>query len=181
MLSRGSAATDIVRSRYATDDPSQGIALWRLDGGRLKTYAVKETKGWRPRQVAFADECRAVVSGSDHGIVYVFDRRTGQTLDELSMGSDNWVQTVLVRLLFPFIESVDRTDMWCKQALDFQGYSSIVAARSGNTDDQNDIYIWTKQRMEPKVTDAGPGSRYLQKLIQVIMIAATAAFIIQNG
>ncbi|KIK56798.1 hypothetical protein GYMLUDRAFT_61829 [Collybiopsis luxurians FD-317 M1] len=157
----GSAAADVVKSRYIIDDPSQGIALFRLNGGRLKTFTVKETKGWRPRQVTFADECRVVVSGSDHGIVYIFDRRSGQMVDELSLGSDSWVQTVT--------------------AIECHGRSSIAAARSGNIDDSNDIYIWTKQNTEQKPEDRVSGCGYLQKFLHVIMIVATVAFVIQNG
>ncbi|KIK51845.1 hypothetical protein GYMLUDRAFT_251695 [Collybiopsis luxurians FD-317 M1] len=157
----GSAAVDIVKSRYVIDDPSQGIALFCLDGGRLKTFPIKETKGWRPRQVAFADACRDVVSGSDHGVVYVFDRRSGETLDELTVGSDSWVQTV--------------------STIECQAHSSIVAAQSGNVEGKNDIYIWTKRNTEQHRREDGLACGYLQKLLQIIMIAATVAFIVQNG
>jgi hypothetical protein len=43
-----------------------------------------------------------IVSGSDHGIVYVFDRRSGERLDELQVDAGDWVQTVLVRLTCHF-------------------------------------------------------------------------------
>jgi hypothetical protein len=38
------------------------------------------------------------VSGSDHGVVYVFDRRSGDTLDELRLDTGEWVQTVSVSI-----------------------------------------------------------------------------------
>jgi hypothetical protein len=47
--------------------------------------------------VSFAEDCSVIISGSDHGVIYIFDRRSGDTLDELRIGSSDWVQTVMVR------------------------------------------------------------------------------------
>ncbi|KAJ7080660.1 WD40-repeat-containing domain protein [Mycena belliarum] len=81
-----------------------GPALYRFDKDkehRVKTFEVKNTKPFpRPRQVCFADDCSSIVSGSDHGVVYVFDRRTGHTMDILRVDPNDWVQTVTVRLQF---------------------------------------------------------------------------------
>ncbi|KAJ7501704.1 quinon protein alcohol dehydrogenase-like superfamily, partial [Mycena galericulata] len=66
---------------FCLDDPFQGVALYRLDDEhRVKTFEIKTTKSYaRPRQVCFADDGSCVVSGSDHGTVYIFDRWTGET------------------------------------------------------------------------------------------------------
>jgi hypothetical protein len=37
-----------------------------------------------------------IISGSDHGVVYVFDQRTGETIDQLRIDHSDWVQTVKV-------------------------------------------------------------------------------------
>ena len=50
----------------------------------------------RERQVVFAEDCSKIVIGSDHGFVYVFDRRSGDIIDKLEMGEGGWVQTVIV-------------------------------------------------------------------------------------
>lgn len=47
------------------------------------------------RSVAVHDQGSAVVIGSDHGCVYVFDQRTGDVRDVISAGTD-WVQSVTV-------------------------------------------------------------------------------------
>ena len=79
------------------DDPSSGTNLYRLDNRkRIKTFPVKVTKRKRVRQVTFSEGTTMLVSGSDHGIVYVFDRRNGEVLDELEVDSGEWVQTVTV-------------------------------------------------------------------------------------
>jgi hypothetical protein len=48
------------------------------------------------RQVDFLEECKFIVSGSDHGIVYVFDHRSGDIVDELRVDPREWVQTIAV-------------------------------------------------------------------------------------
>jgi hypothetical protein len=50
----------------------------------------------RERQVVFAEDCSLIVIGSDHGFVYVFDRRSGNVLDKLEVSKHNWVQTITV-------------------------------------------------------------------------------------
>lgn len=95
---RGSADYNHRKGVFCVDDPFQGTVLYRADTeARIRTFEVKITKpATRPRQVCFADDCSSVVSGSDHGVVYVFDRRTGQITDMLHVDPSDWVQTVTV-------------------------------------------------------------------------------------
>jgi hypothetical protein len=84
---------------FIIDDPSQGAVLHRFQSkARVRTYNVKVAKTMRVRQVVFAEDCRCIVIGSDHGKVYVFDRRSGEIIDELEMSANSWVQTVTVRI-----------------------------------------------------------------------------------
>lgn len=86
----GGAAVNSRRGVFCIDDPSQGVALYRLSSrARIRTYAVPVTKSMRPRQVTFAEDCSAIVSGSDHGVVYILDRRSGDIVDELRMDPDS--------------------------------------------------------------------------------------------
>ena len=48
------------------------------------------------RQVVFVEDCSLIAIGSDHGSVYVFDRRSGDIFDKLEISGGNWVQTVTV-------------------------------------------------------------------------------------
>lgn len=75
----------------------QGVGLYRMDSGaRIRTYAVPAEKIPRPRQVTFGEDCSIILSGSDHGVVYVFDRRSGHTVDKLKAGDDR-IQGMTVR------------------------------------------------------------------------------------
>lgn len=82
------------------DEPSSGVNLYRLGSRTLvKTFPVAPQKAnKRLRQVAFADEGHTVVSGSDHGVVYAFQRRS-KIVDELRVHKNEWVQTVAVSAL----------------------------------------------------------------------------------
>ncbi len=50
----------------------------------------------KPKQVCLMD-CGTVVSGSHHGIIYIFDRKSGETVDELTIEPHKVFQTVAVR------------------------------------------------------------------------------------
>ena len=47
------------------------------------------------RGVVFAEDCRKIVIGSDHGFVYAFDRCSRSIIDRLEMGQGGWVQAVV--------------------------------------------------------------------------------------
>ncbi len=55
-----------------------------------------------PTQVAFAEKGGVIVGGTDHGVAYVFDRRTGALVDTLyhALDGDTFVRTVSVSVLF---------------------------------------------------------------------------------
>ncbi|KAJ7023198.1 hypothetical protein C8F04DRAFT_1193660 [Mycena alexandri] len=111
------------------DDPSSGTNLYRLeDHTRVKTFLVPVTKQSRLRQVALLEECKFIVSGSDHGIVYVFDRRSGKIIDELRVDAREWVQTVA--------------------AGECSGVSAIFAAKSRDLVGTNEIFVWRKKNKQ---------------------------------
>ncbi|KAJ7850512.1 WD40-repeat-containing domain protein, partial [Mycena olivaceomarginata] len=120
----GHASINSRKGLLCVDDPFQGVAIYRLDDEhRVSTFNIKVTQPEpRPRQVRFANDGGFVVSGSDHGVVYIFDRWTGEILDELGMGTADWVQTVTTA--------------------DINGRSTVLAARSGELSGPNEIMIW---------------------------------------
>ena len=85
---------------FGIDDPSEGIALYHIvDGAKVKTLPVSTMKTLWPRQVAFTQDSKIVMSGSNHGIVYVFERRDG-SISKLTTEGTAWVQTITVHLIF---------------------------------------------------------------------------------
>ncbi|KAJ7700188.1 WD40-repeat-containing domain protein [Mycena olivaceomarginata] len=122
----GDIALDVRKGVLIMDEPSLGTNLYRLeDHTRVKTFPVAVTKQKRLRQVDFLEECKFIVSGSDHGIVYVFDRRSGEIVDELRVDPREWVQTIA--------------------AADCAGVSTIFAARSRDLVGSNKNFVWHKK------------------------------------
>ncbi|KAJ7605666.1 WD40-repeat-containing domain protein [Mycena polygramma] len=159
---RGNAAVDSRKGSMCVDDPSSGVNVHRLlDNGqsKVKSFPVPVMKSKRPRGVCYVNECSEIVSGSDHGLVYVFDRRSGEIVDELKLDSDDeWVQTVA--------------------GTDCNGVPTILAAKSRDVDAPNQIYVWRKLKK-----DEGRGTGALTKMwkgLEVCMVVAALAFFWQN-
>ncbi|KAJ7731457.1 WD40-repeat-containing domain protein [Mycena maculata] len=109
----GDAAVDTRRMTVCIDDTEHGAILYRLDDHqRVKTFPVPVTQAKRPRQVRFLDDSRAIVIGSDHGIVYIFDRRTGDIIDKLAVRGESWVQTLACKLKGFFSKAMDQAPSW---------------------------------------------------------------------
>lgn len=83
------------------DNGESTFDLCSLANGNLIrsfTFRSRDIECRLPLQVAFANEGRYVVGGSDHGVVYVYDRKTAQLFDTLHHALDDEavVQTVSV-------------------------------------------------------------------------------------
>ena len=93
----GHAAVSDGRNTFVVDNATDGFDLYRLDTGCfiLNFSTGVPTKRY-PKQVEFGEDCRVVVGGSDHGVVYVFDRKTGAVLDVLRHAERGLVQTITV-------------------------------------------------------------------------------------
>lgn len=82
------------------DNIEDGYDLYDTDRGTfLRTFPTGTPLQFLPRHVAFAKKSKAIAGGSDHGVVYVFDHKTGTPLDILQCSGNGLVQTVVVSLL----------------------------------------------------------------------------------
>ncbi|KAJ6537915.1 WD40-repeat-containing domain protein [Mycena capillaripes] len=104
----GDIALDTRKGVLCMDEPSSGTNLYRLED-----------------HTGLLDKCKFIVSGSDHGIVYVFDRRSGHTVDNLRVDPHEWVQTV--------------------SAADCAGVSTIFAAKLRDLVGSNKIFVWRRK------------------------------------
>ena len=85
---------------FAMDNVTKGYPLYSLEDMKfLHEYPTgKPTKRF-PKQVEFGEEGRILVGGSDHGTIYVFDRKTGLVMDTLNHEDDGLAQAVTVSIL----------------------------------------------------------------------------------
>lgn len=99
LLTRPSGSADVSfrKGQFVLYNMIGGFELYELE---TRTYLRAFQTEWPikviPRRVAFGEDSRVVVAGSDHGIVYVFERRTGKILDKLRHGRNKIVATVAV-------------------------------------------------------------------------------------
>ncbi|KAK0220647.1 hypothetical protein IW262DRAFT_1297697 [Armillaria fumosa] len=107
-------------------------------------------------KVAFGEDGRVVVSGSNHRVVYVYKRRTGLKMNELKVNLEDWVQTLATMHL---------KEIPC-----------IMAARSRELGGNSQIYIWEKG-----ITDKNKIQVFNLKLfVSSLMCLANLGFVYQN-
>lgn len=120
---------------------------------RLKTFPVPSERHLRARNISFGEDDSVVVSGSDHGLVYVFRRRDGMLLEQLGLPADGWCQTVIVSDSDVLSKGANA---YCKarQSTTIRGRSLILAAKSSTVDGVNPIYVWEKrERRDPQIEE----------------------------
>ncbi|KAI6095107.1 hypothetical protein EDD16DRAFT_1502488, partial [Pisolithus croceorrhizus] len=101
---RGCAAVSLKKELVVIDNATNGFTLYPLDCEDPIRYFVTEPQSVPiPKQVAFREESKIIVGGSDNGSVYLFERRTGQMLAKLAHSKMGLVQTITVhRDIFAF-------------------------------------------------------------------------------
>ncbi|KAL1946016.1 hypothetical protein VTO73DRAFT_2018 [Trametes versicolor] len=157
----GHAAIHAKQQLVVVDNVGSGFDVWNLNGGtHQRTFPTGKPTRFLPRQVGFADDAKAIVGGSDHGAVYVFDRKTGAPLDVLRHAQQGLVQT---------IATTER-----------DGYAVIASGTSCGT---GLILVWRAKKTAmapPKPHLALTLGSVAQFCIQLLMLAAAAAFVWQN-
>ena len=85
---------------FTMDNVTEGFSLYLLEDMKfLCEYPTgKPTKRF-PKQVEFSKEGRILVDGSDHGTIYIFDRKTGLVMDTLNHEDNGLAQAVTVSIL----------------------------------------------------------------------------------
>lgn len=79
------------------DNVGQGFDVYKLESGELlKSLVTRDPIKTYPKSVTFADGGQIVVSGSDHNLVYIFERKTGKLVETLKHNSLNGVQIIAV-------------------------------------------------------------------------------------
>ena len=90
------------RGNFAVDNVTLGFSLYSLEDMKfLRKYPTGKPTRRFPKQVEFGEEGRVLVGGSDHGTIYVFDRRTGLVMDTLHHEDNGLSQAVTVSMLSP--------------------------------------------------------------------------------
>ncbi|KAG2108100.1 WD40-repeat-containing domain protein [Suillus cothurnatus] len=97
------AAVNQKRGVFVVDNATDGFTLYRLVGNEepVRTFVTAPPSVSVPKQVAFGAEGRLVVGGSDNGLVYIFERKSGKLLETLHHSNAGLVQTIAVGIEIP--------------------------------------------------------------------------------
>ena len=88
------------------DNATDRFSLYDLKTGKfIRKFPTDVPKKTHPKQVTYGEGNRIVVRGSDHGAVYVFDRKLGKLLDILHYANQGPVHTVTVSNILMSINS----------------------------------------------------------------------------
>ncbi|KAF8194931.1 WD40-repeat-containing domain protein [Pholiota molesta] len=153
----GNAAVDLNKRLCVVDNVGSGFDLYRLDTAEfLRTFPTGDAKKTYPKGVTFADRSRAIVGGSDHGLVYVFHRKTGRSICALKYERQGGVETI--------------TAHDCQD-----GTVLIAAASASNSSGPNPILVWKwKPIKKPKRQDDKAGGLSMQTILCVVLFALLA-------
>ena len=79
---------------------TDGFSMHQLPTRNIEgTYLTGESLTTKPKPIMFAENGCRVITGSDHGKVYVFKTEGGKPVDILPHASDDMVQSITVRFL----------------------------------------------------------------------------------
>jgi hypothetical protein len=123
--------------------------------------------------VVFGEKGHVVVGGSDHGIVYVFDRMTGDKLAELRAADQGMVQTVAVSHLR---SAASFRVTLILQTHSREGIHTIVAATS-NMRKPSIIKIWVHEAAPPATTKTREVKQTFDKVVNMVVLFAAIIFL----
>lgn len=75
----------------------EGFSLHQLNSGlEIATYTGGQSRTTLPKPAVFGEGSRVVITGSDHGKVYIFDKKGGEPTEILEHASTDLVQSITV-------------------------------------------------------------------------------------
>ncbi|KAF8880605.1 hypothetical protein CPB84DRAFT_1851829 [Gymnopilus junonius] len=161
----GNAAVDMDRRICIVDNIQNGFDLYKMETGLfVKTFITKDAVKTHPKGVAFGDKSRLVIGGSDHGHVYIFDRKTGRILKSLRHAKRGGAETLAVH------------DME-------NGNVLIATASATSSSGPGNILVW-QWKSEDKRGLASEGwtlLKVIDVLFKVVVLLAAAAYFVQQG
>ena len=99
-----SANVDAKKKYVLIDDVNNGFSLYNIStGGLVQRFPQKGVLIHRivPKESMFAEKDQVVVGGSNHGKMYVWNRYSGKTLQEMNHPDGGLVQAVTVCAILP--------------------------------------------------------------------------------
>ncbi|KAF8425370.1 WD40-repeat-containing domain protein [Boletus edulis BED1] len=158
----GCAAVSARRELVAINNATDGFTLYPLGSGNpIRTYFTDPPSVPVPKQVAFGEDSKVVIRGSDCGMVYVFERRSGLIFEKIAHASAGLVQTIDVR--------------------DVGGCCIVASASPANGRRKTLVRVWAHQfdtKNDTKSTKVPKGSRHWSVCGGIMRILTTSFMVI---
>ena len=98
---RANVAINYDHGNFAMDNVTEWFSLYSLEDMKfLCKYPTGKPMKQFHKQVKFGEEGWILVGNSDHGTIYVFDRKTWMVMDTLHHKDNGLAQTVTVSILW---------------------------------------------------------------------------------
>ncbi|KAF8588260.1 hypothetical protein K439DRAFT_1613683 [Ramaria rubella] len=160
----GHANISVKYNQFIIDNATDGFDIHQLDNGaHIHTLPTGIPKKRVPKQVTFREDSQIIVGGSDHGIVYLFERESGRLITTLNHSADKGlVQTVATH--------------------ETEGSTVILCTSSSNTSNI-DISLWTRKKVTARANDTWKVCNLvvlIEAMFKLGMFLASMAFLYQN-
>lgn len=169
------------RGVFVVDNATDGFTLYRLEGKGepIRTFVTALPSLSVPKQVAFGEEGKVVVGGSDNGLAYIFDRKTGQVLETLHHADAGLVQTITVSIEIGH-EKCHSTGF---QTRDLDGRCTIACTSPALGRGNTTIKIWVCDYAAQKASKTPSQnywsiSRALMILTQILAVLSMSMFLV---
>ncbi|KAF8580039.1 hypothetical protein K439DRAFT_1620104 [Ramaria rubella] len=160
----GHANISVKYNQFVVDNATNGFDIHQLDNGaHIRTLPTGIPKKRVLEQVTFREDSQIIVRGSDHGIVYLFERESGRLITTLNHSADKGlVQTVATH--------------------ETEGSTVILCASSSNTSNI-DISLWTRKKVTARANDTWKVCNLvvvIEAMFKLGMFLASMAILYQN-
>jgi hypothetical protein len=153
----------VQQNQFVVDNGTDGFDLHALDNSMyVRTLPTGIPIKKLPKQVAFGENSTVVVGGSDHGIVYVFERESGKLLHSLRHADKGMVQTVTTH------EMPDK---------------SVIIGASSSSCGSIIITLWARKHPQPHASLTGQAWSFrsvLDVIQKLVFVMGTIAFLYQT-
>ena len=179
----GNAAVDIERRLCVIDNVNNGVDIYKIDSGNfVQTLVTQDPIKTYPKGVAFANHSQAIVGGSDHGLAYIFECKSGQMITTLNHGNNEGVQTIGVSVRLDN-KAQPSTDLGrrCKKDRDD---IVIIATALSSTSGPSVIRLWLWKPFSNDGREKWSNQRWgfargLKWILKLLITMAAVAYIIE--
>lgn len=92
--SSGNASVDLHQGLCVIDNVGSGFDLYT--GNFLCSLVIREPSKMYPKAMTFANNSQAIIRGSNYGLIYIFECKTGKLIQSLQHVKHGGVQTITV-------------------------------------------------------------------------------------